>query len=55
MAKGAIWLGNDETHYERKWVDKDIDDLKTLIDLTLHWINYETLTEQYKESMNISD
>lgn len=55
MAKGAIWLGNDETHYERKWVDKDINDLKTLIDLTLHWINYETLTEQYKESMNISD
>lgn len=32
----AAWLGNDETHYERRWVDKDIQDLKRLIGATVH-------------------
>ncbi|MNJ49179.1 hypothetical protein D3C77_443970 [compost metagenome] len=26
-AERAAWLGNDETHYVRKWEDKDITDL----------------------------
>src|ERR1700722_8796559 len=26
MAKRAAWLGNDETHYERKWDDHDLED-----------------------------
>lgn len=50
-AEMATWLGNDETHYQRRWVDKDIDDLKMLIQLTLHWISSALLTEQYKSSM----
>jgi hypothetical protein len=44
IAKRAAWLGNDETHYVRKWEDKDLKDLKKLISLTLHWIEVETLT-----------
>jgi hypothetical protein len=44
IAKRAAWLGNDETHYVRKWEDKDLNDLKKLISLTLHWIEVETLT-----------
>jgi hypothetical protein len=44
IAKRAAWLGNDETHYVRKWEDKDLQDLKKLIKLTLHWIEMETLT-----------
>ena len=44
IAKRAAWLGNDETHYVRKWEDKDLQDLKKLIRLTLHWIEMETLT-----------
>jgi hypothetical protein len=44
IAKRAAWLGNDETHYVRKWEDKDLKDLKKLITLTLHWIEVETLT-----------
>jgi len=44
IAKRAAWLGNDETHYIRKWGDKDLKDLKKLISLTLHWIEIETLT-----------
>ena len=45
VAKRATWLGNDETHYERRWVDKDLHDLKVMIDLVLHWIQAEKLTE----------
>jgi hypothetical protein len=35
-AERAAWLGNDETHYLRKWRDKDRGDLKALIDITVH-------------------
>jgi hypothetical protein len=28
MAKRATWLGNDETHYLRKWEGKELQDLK---------------------------
>jgi hypothetical protein len=38
MAKRAAWLGNDETHFVRTWPDKDLKDLKKLIELTLHWM-----------------
>ncbi|EHP50428.1 DUF4145 domain-containing protein [Clostridium perfringens] len=53
MAKGASWLGNDETHYIRKWKDKDINDLKKMIDLTVYWIAYELKTEEYEEIMKL--
>jgi len=44
-AKLATWLGNDETHYVRKWEDKDINDLKVLIKVTVNWIESYLLTE----------
>ncbi len=50
-AKRAAWLGNDETHYYRKWDDKDLSDLKKLIELTVHWIESVELTEEYEQSM----
>ena len=50
-AKRAAWLGNDETHYVRKWEDKDIRDLKTLIELTMSWIRSSVLTKQYLTEM----
>jgi hypothetical protein len=50
-AKRAVWLGNDETHYTRKWIDKDIDDLRILIRLTMNWIETDLLTKKYMESM----
>jgi hypothetical protein len=50
-AKRATWLGNDETHYERVWVQKDVNDLRTLIKLTVNWIESEILTSQYTEDM----
>jgi hypothetical protein len=39
----AAWLGNDETHYERRWVGKDLADLKKLISASAHFIAMERL------------
>lgn len=51
VAKRAAWLGNDETHYIRKWEEKDLQDLKKLIDLTVHWMEAEALTAQLIQDM----
>lgn len=51
-AKRATWLGNDETHYVRKWEDKDINDMKNLITLTSRWIETNLLTDKYMKEMN---
>lgn len=51
IAERATWLGNDETHYVRQWENKDINDLKVLINISLHWIDMELLTEKYKSEM----
>ncbi|WP_299134548.1 hypothetical protein [uncultured Tenacibaculum sp.] len=51
VAKRAVWLGNDETHYVRKWEGKDLTDLKKLIDLTIHWIEMEFLTDSFETEM----
>jgi len=44
VAKRAAWLGNDETHYVRKWTEKDVSHLKQLIELTVRWIENEIET-----------
>ena len=51
MAERATWLGNDETHYYRKWEDKDLSDLKKLIDIVMHFIDMEILSNSYTEEM----
>jgi hypothetical protein len=51
-AKLANWLANDETHYIRKWDDKDIEDVKILITLTVNWIHSSILTDKYSKDMN---
>ena len=51
VAERATWIGNDETHYVRKWENKDITDLKTLIDLTIYWIEAEIKTKKTLEDM----
>jgi hypothetical protein len=52
MAIRATWLGNDESHYTRIWEGNDLQDLKTLIILTVHWIEVEADTARYQASMN---
>lgn len=51
VAKRAVWLGNDETHYIRKWEGKNLEDLKKLIDLTIHWMEMEALTKSFNDDM----
>ncbi|WP_177340924.1 DUF4145 domain-containing protein [Comamonas thiooxydans] len=51
VAERAAWLGNDEAHYIKKWASKDIGDLKTLIKLSLNWIESSILTNKYQQSM----
>jgi hypothetical protein len=38
LAKRAAWLGNDEAHYEKKWIDMDAEDLNQLIDMLVNFI-----------------
>lgn len=51
MAERATWLGNDETHYIRKWENKDLQDLKNLIDLTVYFICMSRKALRYMEEM----
>lgn len=53
-AQRAAWLGNDETHYVRKWEDRDINDLKTLIELSCVWVRSNVLTARYMREMEQS-
>lgn len=46
LAKAATWIGNDETHYQRKHKDKDITDLKKFINTTVHFIVAEYTADQ---------
>lgn len=46
VASRAAWLGNDQTHYEQLFDDKDISDLKRLIRLSVHWISLIKETEE---------
>lgn len=51
VAKRAAWLGNDETHYVKKWEGKNLSDLKTLIELILHWIEMVELSISIENEM----
>jgi hypothetical protein len=51
VAKRAVWLGNDETHYVRIWEGKDLQDLKKLIRITTDWIELEQLTQEIQTDM----
>ena len=46
ISKRTIWIGNDQTHYEQKFVGMGISDLKNLMDLSVHHITVELLTDE---------
>ncbi|WP_078428756.1 DUF4145 domain-containing protein [Alkalihalobacterium alkalinitrilicum] len=52
IAKRATWIGNDEAHYTRKWGDKDINDLKKLIDVTVYFIAMDVAAKKYLKEMS---
>jgi hypothetical protein len=49
-AERAVWLGNDESHYIRVWIDHDIQDLKNLIRITVSGISEALEYEAYMSS-----
>jgi hypothetical protein len=51
VSSRAAWLGNDETHYERRWVGKDLSDLKKLISATVYFLSMEKLVEDLLRDM----
>lgn len=51
VAERAAWLGNDETHYVRKWEDEDVSTLKQLINLAVHWIEDDVATKEFLKKM----
>jgi hypothetical protein len=51
VSKRAVWLGNDETHYIRKWEGMDLTSLKALIHLTVSWIDMELSTQEILKQM----
>lgn len=51
IAEKASWLGNDETHYKRKWEEKDIEDLKLAIKCTVSFIQYEISSDRLNNEM----
>jgi hypothetical protein len=50
-ANRANWLGTDQGHYIRKWVDKDITHVRDLIQLTVSWIDSTLRTKRYEAEM----
>ena len=55
VVKRAVWLGNDWTHYDRKWTAQDLGDLKTLIRISVHFIEAILLGAAYEASMQLPD
>jgi hypothetical protein len=51
----TTWLGNDEGHYERRWVDSDLQDLKALLKLTITFVEEEVQLEEYVLRMKPSE
>lgn len=50
VARRASWIGHDEVQYVKKWEGKNLQELKKVIDLTIHWIEMEELTLSFEGS-----
>lgn len=49
VGRRAVWLGKG--HAQRSWADKDLRDLKTVLELVLRWIETEYLTAELLKTM----
>lgn len=52
LAKASIWLGNDETHYVKKYEDKDVTDMKRFIRSLAYFISSELTAIEAQEFIN---
>ena len=41
------WLESSDIEYVRTWQDKDIDDLKTLVELSMAWVRSGMLRDKF--------
>jgi hypothetical protein len=48
VARRASWIGMDEAQYVQRWEGRNLQELKKLIDLTIHWIEMEELTLSFE-------
>jgi hypothetical protein len=48
LASYTAYLGNDFSHYYRKWVSKEVSDLKEMIDILVDWID---TTESHNQKL----
>lgn len=51
IAERAMWLGNDECHYVKRWTNKDINDFKDVINLLCDAIEQDEKTRQLVNDM----
>lgn len=52
LALASVWLGNDETHYLRKYEDKDINDMKKFIKALAYFISSELTASEAQDFIN---
>lgn len=52
LARAASWIGNDETHYVRKHVDKDVQDLKKFLHALTALVSLEISIHEANEFIN---
>lgn len=52
LARASVWLGNDETHYQRKYEDKDINDMKRFIRALAYFISSELTASEADDFVN---
>lgn len=45
VASRCAWLGNDQTHYTRRFEEYDLETLKQLLDATIYWVSMKFATE----------
>lgn len=52
LAKASIWLGNDETHYVKKYEDNDVSDMKRFIRALGFFISSELTANEAQDFIN---
>ena len=49
VASRCAWIGNDETHYYRRFEEYDVGTLKQLLEATIYWVSMKLTTEMADE------
>lgn len=49
VASRSAWLGNDHSHYQTRFEEFNLNDLKSLIDAVAYWISIEIITRNAAE------